>query len=85
MDIVNWLQEKHSIIMDHIGTNPECESNDLCDFTNKLYFDILLEDKAGFDGMHDWQKIKDTLIELGEWEKKRSHEENLSEKEETPV
>jgi hypothetical protein len=36
----------------------------------------MLEDKAGFNGMSDWKKIKDSLIELGEWDKKLSHEQD---------
>jgi hypothetical protein len=79
-DIVNWLRDEHGVAIDHIGKNPECPSNALCDFTNKFYFDILLEDKAGFDGMNDWPKIKKMLIKLGEWDKKISHEEKLPEK-----
>lgn len=33
----------------------------------------MLEDKAGFDGDDDWLIIKDTLYDLGEWEKPFCH------------
>ena len=35
--------------------------------SSKPIFDILLDDRAGFDIDSDWKVIKDTLIELGEW------------------
>ncbi len=31
--------------------------NDICDFTKKFYFDILLDDKAGFEPELDWLAI----------------------------
>ena len=38
-------------------------------FSSKPFFDVLIDDKAGFDINNDWKVIKDTLIELGEWDK----------------
>lgn len=74
-DILSWLS-KYGIQFDYVNSNPECPDNELCSFKDKWYFDILLEDKAGFDGMNDWLNIKNTLEELGEWDKKMSHDES---------
>lgn len=51
----------------YINENPECPSNDMCNFEGKFYFNILLDDKAGFDGNFDWHNIRDELVRLGEW------------------
>ena len=65
-DIYLWLCN-HNIYFDYINENPECTSNDLLDVSSKPYFDLLFEDKAGFNGDLDWLVIKNTLIELKEW------------------
>ncbi len=64
----NWLKEK-GIVFDYFNENPECANNELCDFKTKFYFDMLLEDKAGFEGMEDWLVIKETLIGIDQWGK----------------
>ncbi len=51
----------------YINENPECQNTELCDFKDKFYFNILLDDKAGFNGPTDWTKIKNQLKQLGEW------------------
>jgi 5'(3')-deoxyribonucleotidase len=71
-DIINWLADQH-IVINYVNENPECKDTDLCSFSSKFYFDIMLEDKAGFMGMTDWRIIKDTLKELNEWQKKEIH------------
>lgn len=68
-DMVKWL-DSFGIAPDYINENPECRNGHLCDFSKKFYFDILLEDKAGFDAMHDWHLIKSELLKIGEWEGK---------------
>lgn len=72
-DILTWLYNDYKIKFDYVNVNPECENHNLCDFSRKFYFDIMLEDKAGFNGMEDWKKIKETLINIGEWDKKDKH------------
>ena len=73
-EILTWL-EKEEIEVDYVNENPECLSNELCSFDSKFYFDMLLEDKAGFVGFSDWLSIKHTLINLDEWHKTISHNE----------
>lgn len=49
------------IKFEYFNENPQCESDDLCDFSGKFYFNVVLEDKAGFDGTEDWKMIKKLL------------------------
>lgn len=72
-DILGWLKD-NGIVFDYINENPECQSNDLCNFSTKMYFDILLEDKAGFDGTYDWICIRDWLVENEVWDSDDKHE-----------
>lgn len=75
-DITRWLGD-NGIRFDYVNCNPECANTQLCDFGSKFYFDIMLEDKAGFDGNWGWIEIKRALIELGEWDKKVSHADTV--------
>ena len=72
-DILRWLAKKN-IVFNHVNANPECPNTELCNFSNKFFTDIILDDKAGFDGKNDWYIIKMTLLGLEEWDKE-SHEE----------
>jgi len=58
---------KQGIKFDHINSNPECPNTDLCDFSKKFYFNILLDDKAGFEGATDWFLIEKEFRRIGEW------------------
>ena len=48
------LFESDGIIFDYINENPEAENTRGGCFDKKSYFNILLEDKAGFIGDYDW-------------------------------
>jgi nicotinamide mononucleotide adenylyltransferase len=51
----------------YVNENPEYKSAGHADFTQKFYFSVMLEDKAGFDPEIDWKVISeflDTLPEL---------------------
>ena len=45
------------IQFDYVNENPEVENTILQDFSSKFHFDILLDDKAGFDPLTDWEKL----------------------------
>jgi hypothetical protein len=62
-----WLREE-GIYFDYINKNPLETTNQLCDFDKKFYFNILLDDKAGFEGETDWKLIIDELKAIGEYE-----------------
>lgn len=69
-EILEWMKG-FGIEFDYFNENPECPNNMLCNFNKKFYFDMMLEDKAGFEGMEDWLTIKQTLVNIGEWDKKK--------------
>ena len=65
-DSVKDILKRYDLKFHYFNENPECPSTDMCDFGDKFYFNILLDDKAGFSGKTDWFEIKNILIELGE-------------------
>ena len=73
-EVLTWMQV-NGIRFDYVNENPEVGSDDLRNIGGKFYFDVLLEDKAGFDLNYDWGNIKGALEEIGEWEKKISHDQ----------
>jgi len=64
--VTSWLWDEYGIDINFFNENPDCKNTDLADFSKKPYFNIILDDKAGFMPS-DWKVIKDTLIKLGEW------------------
>jgi hypothetical protein len=68
-EVSNFLYEcqVNEIHMDFVNENPlEGDSKRAC-FDRKFYFNVLLDDKAGFVGETDWAKIKQCLIYIREW------------------
>lgn len=57
----------HGIVFDYVCENPEQPTNELCDFDKKFYFDIVLDDKGGFEGEVDWLNIETALKLAGEF------------------
>ena len=65
-EIANYLalMKADGIYFDYINENPEIsEANGhFGNFEQKPYFDVLFEDKAGFDPLCDWKPIYELLI-----------------------
>ena len=55
---------KLNINFDYFNENPLEPNNALCDFSKKFYFNILLDDKAGFDPEIDWFRLNIYLDNL---------------------
>ena len=49
--------KQHGIKIDYLNSNPDFQFNSYADFTRKFCFDVLLDDKAGFDPEVDWKEI----------------------------
>jgi len=64
-DVLEWF-ESLGVNVDYVNNNPEAPSNQLCDTASKFYFDILFDDKAGFDMDTDWMEVERTLEAVGE-------------------
>ena len=58
--------QKHGIEFDYINANPEVSTDkgDFGYYEDKYYFNVMLEDKAGFDPHEDWSAIITLLEEL---------------------
>lgn len=55
-----WLIEYlrfHGVVFSYVNCNPEVKNTDTGNFDSKFYFNILLDDKAGFDPTDDWYEI----------------------------
>ncbi|MBS1553320.1 MAG: hypothetical protein JSU09_00215 [Bacteroidetes bacterium] len=52
---------QHDIYFDYINENPEIADGGYGYYQDKFYFNVLMDDKAGFDGETDWKVIADLL------------------------
>jgi len=64
----NWLS-KHGIHIYYTNENPEAKDTPRACFDKKPYYNIVIDDRAGFEPATDWVELKCQLIELGEWYK----------------
>jgi len=54
--------EEHGIEFSFINENPSIKNTEYGDFSKKFYYDILLDDKAGFEPDYDWKAIRIHLL-----------------------
>jgi len=57
------LFEENGIKFEYINRNPEVQSEGYGYYEDKLYFNVLFEDKTGFDANKDWINVKNKLAE----------------------
>ena len=55
--------ESNDIHFDYINCNPEVENHGYGCYDKKIYFNVLIEDKAGFDANVDWEVVFDAFQE----------------------
>jgi len=48
------FMQEYKIKFDYFNENPECVSTATGNFDKKFYYNILIDDKAGFDPEQDW-------------------------------
>ncbi len=53
--------DQHGIRFDYVNTNPEVADGGYGYYKDKFYFNVLLDDKAGFDGDTDWEGMMSVL------------------------
>lgn len=63
--IVNKIETETGLKIFSVNGNPDFSKDDLCNFYDKFCFDILLDDKAGFNYYNGWEQVIETLIDLG--------------------
>jgi len=56
------LMKKDGINFHFFNENPEAKNTEYGDYSRKLYFNVLLDDKAGFDPEEDWEIIYENLL-----------------------
>lgn len=56
-EIIRIAAQK-GIVFDYFNENPAEKSGELCDFSQKFYFNVLIDDKAGFDPQKDWLALR---------------------------
>jgi hypothetical protein len=49
---------QNNIFFYAINSNPDEKNTETGDFTIKFYYNILLDDRAGFDPLQDWANVK---------------------------
>ena len=47
----------NGIVFDYLTENPEVPNTENGNFTDKFYYNFLLDDKAGFYPTEDWDKV----------------------------
>lgn len=58
---------ENGIVFDYFNENPHAKNTPRSDFTKKFYFNVLLDDRAGFVPQVDWIIVKNELEDIGEW------------------
>ena len=60
--VKEWLF-RNKIIFKYVNENKDIKSNNLSNFSKKIYLNVILDDKAGFEGETDWNIVKKELEE----------------------
>ena len=68
--LTKWLLS-HGIQVWYINENPEAKNTERAYFAKKLYYNIVVDDRSGFEPATDWAAIKQELISIGEWKNKQ--------------
>lgn len=63
-DMVDFLEE-NEVFFDYINENPECVSDKRVNFSQKPYYNVMLDDRAGFEPEVDWLEIRRILDKNG--------------------
>jgi hypothetical protein len=67
-EIKKYLEyfKEHEIHFDYINENPEIPNSAYGCYEFKPYFNVLFEDKAGFDPHTDWKLVKELFEKMNE-------------------
>jgi hypothetical protein len=63
-DFMHNVFHRYGISFDYHNGNPEVQNTDTGDFSEKFYYNVLLDDKAGFDPDVDWKDLRDHIPEF---------------------
>lgn len=62
-EIVQYVKyfKTFDIRFDHVNENPDVGTGAYGHYDRKFYFNVLFEDKAGFDPLSDWKEVYELL------------------------
>lgn len=60
----------HGVHFDYVNCNPEVKATDILDPSEKIYFNVGIDDRFGFDPEHDWEALCWIADTLDGWVKK---------------
>lgn len=63
-EFIQWCKSEHGIVFEYFNCNPEVKNSNYGDFDKKFYYDVIIDDKAGFDPNTDWAIFAETVVEL---------------------
>jgi hypothetical protein len=55
--------KEHEIYFYYVNQNPEIKNTEYANFNNKFYFNILIDDKAGFEAEWQWKEIYSEMLQ----------------------
>jgi len=60
-DLMYNVFHRYGISFDYHNGNPEVQNTDTGDFSEKFYYNVLLDDKAGMNPLEDWVDLLDNI------------------------
>ena len=60
-DFMRNVFHRYGISFDYHNGNPEVPNTEMGDFSEKFYYNVLLDDKAGFEPEVDWKELRDNI------------------------
>jgi len=61
-DFIQNMATRYGIMFDYHNGNPEVQNTETGDFSKKFYFNVLLDDKAGFEPEEDWCRLFGNIV-----------------------
>lgn len=64
IEFMQNMFHRYGISFDYHNGNPEVSNTETGDFDDKFYYNLLLDDKAGFSPDEDWKELRDNIPEF---------------------
>lgn len=63
-DVQKYLDmfKEYDIVFKYVNENPEVADNSYGCYVRKMYFNVLVDDKAGFDPVTDWRLVSEMVL-----------------------
>lgn len=60
-DFIHNVYKRYGISFDYHNGNPEVQNTETGDFSEKFYYNVLLDDKAGMEPLKDWLELRNNI------------------------